>query len=229
MPEISEAGSRSPPCVATKAIGAAGSVAGPPRLSGSAEPLVKAGRTVRRGWRTTIVGNSYWQQPSNQSASMSRPARQAREAGTAQDLFQRHPLPQKKAKHPNRPGGAPNTNRCSGTGGGAGPRRLSGPGERTRRKHECADERSAAAVRRAGRRTGHEEQGPAPPPGTRQKNRPATRHAPNKLNNAANHPARVKEAKQRHITRHAPEEPSLPIAIAPSMPLNGQRKDNSDR
>ena len=161
---------------------------------------MKAGRIVRRGWRTTIVGNSYWQQPSNQSASMSRPARQAREAGTAQDLFQRHPLPQKKAKHPNRPGGAPNTNRCSVPGGGAGPRRLSGPGERTRRKHECADERSAAAVRRAGRRTGHEEQGPAPPPGTRQKNQATPRTPNNRQKNKATlriTPARAKQTKQR--------------------------------
>jgi len=143
---------------------------------------------------------------------MSRPARQAREAGTAQELFQRQRTQHKKAKHPNRPSGATNPSRRSGTGGGAGSRRLSGPGERTRRKHECADERSVAAVRRAGRRTGHEEQGPAPPPGTRQKNQAApqtTQHASEEPSSATNYPARVRRTKQRHkTTQHASEEPS---------------------
>ena len=154
---------------------------------------------------------------------MSRPARQAREAGTAQELFQRQRTQHKKAKHPNRPSGATNPSRRSGTGGGAGSRRLSGPGERTRRKHECADERSVAAVRRAGRRTGHEEQGPASPPGTRQKNQAApqtTQHASEEPSSATNYPARVKETKQRRkppgtrqrnqaapqTTRHASEK-----------------------
>jgi len=107
---------------------------------------------------------------------MSRPARQAREAGPAQDLFQQHQLAQKQAKHPTRPNDATSTNQRSVPGGGAGSRRLSGPDERTRREPGWADERSAVAVRRAGRRTGHEEQGPAPPPGTHHKYKRCQEH-----------------------------------------------------
>jgi len=119
---------------------------------------------------------------------MSRPARQAREGGTAQELFQPYQQPQKKAKHADRPRGASNTIQRSGTGGGAGPRRLSGPGEAVAKVGRMAGR--ASRCRSPARRAPDRPRGARPGP--------ATRHAPEEQSNATNHLVRVKETKQRH-------------------------------
>jgi len=124
---------------------------------------------------------------------MSRPARQAREAGTAQDLFQRQRTQQKKAKHADRPRGASNTIQRSGTGGGAGPRRLSGPGEAVAKVGRMAGR--ASRCRSPARRAPDRPRGARPGP--------ATRSAPEEQSSATNHPFRVKETKQRHNSARA--------------------------
>ena len=132
---------------------------------------------------------------SNVPAPMSRPARQAREAGTAQEVFQQQLLLQQKAKHASRASGATNPSGRSGPGGGGRARRRAG-----------RSEPSAKAARRGerARRCGFGAQGAEP--GPRSKAGPRR-------------PARVSRTGQRHsCKRPKSAEPSSATAASGPHP-----------
>ena len=108
---------------------------------------------------------------------MSWPARQAREAGTAQEFFQPYQHLRKRPSTQTVPAALRTQFNAACRVAGLGRSDFRGRASGTRREPEWADERSAAAVRRAGRRIGNEEQDPAPTPGTRQQ-KPRQGHRP---------------------------------------------------